>query len=65
MGRLAYRIRSVQEEFGIAPTESVSDEEIINHIAETYGYRGVWLTKDKSSKREHVELAKARRISVI
>ena len=58
-------MNSVQAEFGVAPTDSVSDEQIIRHIWDTYGHRGVWLTKDSSSKREHAEIIRASRISVI
>ena len=65
MERLGYSIRSVQKEFNISASESVSDQDIINHISATYGHRGVWLTKDRSSKREHGELIRASRISVI
>ena len=53
LSQLEYSMRSVQAEFGVAPTDSLSDEEIIRHIGNTYGHRGVWVTKDTSSKREH------------
>ena len=65
MERLGYPIKSVQAEFNIGASESVSDQDIIRHIADTYGHRGVWLTKDRSSKREHGELLRVSEISVI
>ena len=65
MGALGYRVRSVQAEFGVAATDSVSDEQIIEHIGNTYGHRGVWLTKDRSSRRQHAAIIRASRISVI
>ena len=65
LSQLGYSMRSVQAEFGVAPTDSISDEEIIRHIGDTYGHRGVWVTKDNSSKREHAEVISASRISVI
>ena len=58
-------MKSVEMEFGVAPTDSVSDEQIIRHIGDVYGHRGVWLTKDSSSKREHAEIIRASKISVI
>jgi len=64
MAALGYPIRSVQEEFG-NPSGAVEDPTIINHIADFYGFRGVWITKDMSSKRAHMQLIKSRRISVI
>ena len=63
MAELDYPIRSVQEEFG-SISGAVEDPVIIDHIAERYGFRGVWITKDMSSKRQHIELIKSRRISV-
>ncbi len=65
MAQLDYPIRSVQEEFNVRPTDRVEDEDIINYIADRYGFRGVWITKDISAKRGHIGLIKARRISVI
>ena len=65
METLGYRMRSVRSEFGVDATISVSDEQIISHIGTAYGHRGVWLTKDRSSKREHAEIIRASRISVI
>ncbi len=65
MDGLEYPIRSVQDEFNISPQDSVPDPKIIDHIAEYYGTRGVWITKDNSSKRIHLEQIKARGISVI
>lgn len=65
MSELGYSLRSVQAEFGVAPTDSVSDEEIIRHIGATYGHRGVWITKDNSSKRQHAEVIRASGVSVI
>ena len=65
LSQLEYSMRSVQAEFGVAPTDSLSDEEIIRHIGDVYGHRGVWLTKDSSSKREHAEIIRASKISVI
>ena len=65
LSQLEYSMRSVQAEFGVAPTDSISDEEIIRHIGDTYGHRGVWVTKDNSSKREHAETIRASGISVI
>jgi hypothetical protein len=65
LSQLEYSMRSVQAEFGVAPTDSLSDEEIIRHIGNTYGHRGVWVTKDTSSKREHAETIRASGISVI
>ena len=65
LSQLEYSMRSVQAEFGVAPTDSLSDEEIIRHIGNTYGHRGVWVTKDSSSKREHAETIRASGISVI
>lgn len=65
MAELGYPVRSVQAEFGVAPTDSVSDEQIIQHIGDMYGHRGLWVTKDSSSKRQHAEVIRASRISVI
>ena len=65
MSGFGYPMRSVQTEFGVAPRDSVSDEEIIRRIGDIYGHRGVWLSKDRSSKREHAEIISASRISVI
>ena len=65
LASLGYRIRSVQDEFSVTPQDSVSDPEIINHIATYYGPRGAWITKDNSAKRAHIALIKSRRISVI
>ncbi|MCJ7655751.1 MAG: hypothetical protein MUO97_10740 [Dehalococcoidia bacterium] len=64
MAEIEYPIRSVQEEFG-NPQGAIEDPDIINHISRYYGYRGVWITKDTSAKRAHINLIKARRISVI
>ena len=64
MAKLGYPIRCVQDEFG-NPEGTIKDEDIIEHIARTYGLRGVWITKDTSAKRVHLELIKARGISVI
>jgi hypothetical protein len=64
MAELEYPIRSVKDEFG-NPQGAIQDPDIINHISRHYGYRGVWITKDTSAKRAHIELIKARRISVI
>ena len=64
MAQLGYPIRSVQDEFN-NPTGAIEDPDIINHIASQYGFRGVWITKDISSRRQHIELIKSRRISVI
>lgn len=64
MSRFDYPIRCVQDEFGDAKG-AIKDEEIIEHIARTCGFRGVWVTKDVSAKRAHLELIKARRISVV
>jgi hypothetical protein len=64
MASLGYRIRSVQDEFE-DPTGAVEDPDIIHHISRTYGFHGVWITKDTSAKRAHLELIKARRISVV
>ena len=58
-------MKSVQTEFGVSPTDSVSDEEIIRHVGDTYGHRGVWLTKDGSARRQHAEIISASGISVI
>ena len=65
MEGLGYPITSVEDEFDVRPTVSVDDEDIINHIADYHGFRGVWITKDNSSKRAHVGLAKRRRVSVV
>ena len=64
MAELGYPIRSVQDEFN-SPTGAIEDPAIINHIANRYGFSGVWITKDNSSRRQHSELIKSRRISVI
>jgi hypothetical protein len=64
MASLGYRIRSVQDEFG-DPTGGIEDPDIIKHLSSNYGFRGVWITKDTSAKRAHIELIKARRISVV
>lgn len=64
MAGLGYPIRCVKDEFG-DPEGAIEDPDIIEHIARTYGFRGVWITKDTSAKRAHLELIKARRISVI
>ena len=58
-------MRSVQAEFGVAATDSVGDEQIISHIGDAYGHRGVWITKDSSAKRRHAEIIRASGISVI
>lgn len=65
MESLGYPIKSVQDEFSISPEETVDDLTIINHISQYYGFRGVWITKDNSSKRSHLGLIKNRRISAI
>ena len=64
MAEIGYPIRGVQEEFK-GQSGTVLDPQIIDLISTRYGFRGVWVTKDKSSKREHHERIKARRISVI
>ena len=51
MAKLEYPIKSVNDAFSISPTDSVEDPEIIKHIADTYGFRGVWITKDNSANR--------------
>ena len=58
-------IKSVSEEFSVPPTQTVDDEDIINHIADYYGFRGVWITKDNSAKRARAALAQRRRVSVV
>ena len=65
MEGLGYPMKSVQTEFGVDATASVSDEEIIRHIGGTYGHRGVWITKDGSARRQHAEIIRASGISVI
>lgn len=65
MSKLGYRIKCIQDEFNIGPQDSLEDPPIIEHIARWYGARGVWITKDTSAKRAHIELIKRRRISVI
>ena len=62
---LEFPIKSVQDEFNVSPGDSVEDSQIIDHIADYYGFRGVWITKDISSKRVHLEQIKLRRISVV
>ena len=64
MAKLEYRIQCVQDEFD-NPTGAIEDPEIINHISKYYGIRGVWITKDTSAKRVHINLIKAQKISVI
>lgn len=64
MAQLGYPIRCVQDEFD-DPQGAIEDPDIINHIANRYSFRGVWITKDISAKRAHMELIKARRISVV
>ena len=64
MAELGYPIRSIQEEFN-DPSGAIEDPAIIDHIADEYGFRGVWVTKDISSRRQHIELIKSHRISVI
>jgi len=58
-------IKSVQDEFGVGPRETILDPVIVNHIGDYYGFRGVWITKDMASKRQHIDLIKQRRISMI
>lgn len=65
MASLEYPIRSVQDEFKVSPQDTVLDPTIIDHISQYYGFRGVWITKDTSSKRAHLGLIRRRRISVI
>ncbi len=65
MSQLEHPISCVQDEFDISAHDSVADEDIIDHIANAYGFRGVWITKDNSSKRAHLGLIKLRRVSVI
>jgi hypothetical protein len=64
MAELEYPIKYVRDEFG-NPPGVIEDPTIINHIADHYGCRGVWITKDTSAKRVHMNLIKARRISVV
>ena len=64
MAELGHPIRSVQEEFN-NPSGAIEDPVIINHIAKQYGFRSVWITRDISSRRQHIELIKSRRISVV
>ena len=64
MSDFGYPIRCVQDEFNDT-TGAIDDPTIINHVANRYGFRGVWITKDNSSKRAHIQLIKSRRISVI
>ena len=65
LSELGFSIKSVQSIFGVGPSDRVEDEEIIERIASEFGFRGVWVTKDNSSKRVHMELIQARSISVI
>ncbi len=62
---LEHRIVCVEDEFNVPPTQTVDDENIINHIADFYGFRGVWITKDNSAKRARAVLARRRRVSVV
>ncbi len=64
LAQLGYPVRSVQEEFD-NPSGAIEDPVIINHIADQYGFRGVWITREISSRRQHIELIKSRRISVV
>ena len=64
MATLGYPIKSVQDEFEASAQDRISDPKI-NHISDNYGFRGVWITKDVSAKRVHLELIRARRVSVI
>ena len=64
MAELDYPIKCVQDEFN-NPSGAIEDPDIIKHIADHYGCHGVWITKDISAKRVHINLIKARRISVI
>lgn len=64
LSEFGIRIRSVQDEFGDSKG-STKDPDIIEHIARNYGFRGVWITKDISSKRIHGELIYTQAISVI
>ena len=65
LAELEYPIISVEDALQVLPSEAVGDETIINHIADYHGFRGVWVTKDMSSKRAHVGLAKRRQVSVV
>ena len=65
MAQLGYDIKSVQDEFDATSRDRIEDPDIIDRIADYYGFRGVWITKDRSAKRAHLELIKSRRISVI
>ena len=64
LSSLQFRIRSVQDEFQ-NPEGAVTDPDIIRHIAQEYGFRGVWIARDESSKRVHRELIQTQGISVV